>query len=122
MIRYSKNRLEKETEIVEISSSLYHVVALRTDGTVIAVGKNKDGCCEVVDWTDIIQVVADNGATYGLKSDGTVVTTKERYQGEISQWKNVIQLQHEDDGVFGITEDSEALFTDSKYYPQTQEI
>lgn len=63
------------------SSNVYgkgHVVGLRKDGTVIAVGDNDYGQCAVYgeEWTDIVAISAGDFHTVGLKSDGTVVATK----------------------------------------------
>ncbi len=46
---------------------------LRSDGTVVAVGYNYYGQCNVGGWADIAQVAAGGYHTVGLKSDGTVV-------------------------------------------------
>ena len=50
-----------------------HTVGLKSDGTVVAVGGNWDGQCDVEGWTDIVQVAGGDDHTVGLKSDGTVV-------------------------------------------------
>lgn len=50
-------------------------IALKSDGTVVAVGHMYDGSsCDVSDWTDIVSVSAEEKFTIGLKADGTVVT------------------------------------------------
>ena len=48
-------------------------MGLRADGTVVAVGDNSYGQCDVTSWTDIVQVAAGAYHTVGLKADGTVV-------------------------------------------------
>jgi len=50
-----------------------HIVGLKSDGTVVAMGDKNDGQCNVGNWTDIIQVAAGCVHTVGVKSDGTVV-------------------------------------------------
>ncbi|MFV0361871.1 MAG: TIR domain-containing protein [Suipraeoptans sp.] len=50
-----------------------HTVMLRSDGTVIAIGENKDGQCNTSDWSDIVGIAAGYRHTVGLKNDGTVV-------------------------------------------------
>ena len=50
-------------------------MGLKSDGTMVAVGWNGLGQCDVSGWTDIIQIAAGGIHTVGLKSDGTVVTT-----------------------------------------------
>ncbi len=65
-----------------VSAGDYHTVALKSDGTVVAVGDNDDGQCDVDGWTDIVAVSAGYRHTLGLKSDGTVVATE--YTGDSS--------------------------------------
>ncbi|SEL53092.1 Regulator of chromosome condensation (RCC1) repeat-containing protein [Ruminococcus sp. YRD2003] len=71
-----------------------HVVALQSDGTVVAFGNNDDGQCDVSDWKDIIAVSAGQKHTVGLMSDGTVVAVGCNDDGEcnVSDWKNVIAV------------------------------
>ena len=48
-------------------------MGLKRDGTVVAVGENDYGQCEVSGWRDIVAVAAGWSHTVGLKRDGTVV-------------------------------------------------
>ena len=52
-----------------------HTVGLRKNGTVVAVGDNNHGQCNVFYWNDIIAVAAEWWHTIGLKRNGTVVIT-----------------------------------------------
>jgi len=58
-----------------------HTVGLSSNGTVVAVGDNTTGGCDVDNWTQIFQIAAGGspviiGAfTVGVKLDGTVVST-----------------------------------------------
>jgi alpha-tubulin suppressor-like RCC1 family protein len=49
-----------------ISQAGYHTVGLKSDGTVVAVGDNDYGQCDVGGWTDIIQVAAGGITRWGL--------------------------------------------------------
>jgi alpha-tubulin suppressor-like RCC1 family protein len=60
-------------DITQVAAGWYFTVGLKSDGTVVAVGNNYNGQCNVGNWTDIIQVAAGDFHTVGLKSDGTVV-------------------------------------------------
>lgn len=53
-----------------------HTVGLREDGTVVAVGDNSYGQCNVSEWKDIKAIAAGDWHTVGLCKDGTVVSTK----------------------------------------------
>jgi len=48
-------------------------VGVRSDGTVVAVGYNNRGQCNVGKWANITQVAAGDYHTVGVRSDGTVV-------------------------------------------------
>jgi len=41
-----------------VAAGGYHTVGVKADGTVVAMGLNSDGQCNVGGWTDIIQVAA----------------------------------------------------------------
>ena len=75
-------------DIVQVVAGGYHTVGLKSDGTVIAMGNNASGQCDVGDWEDIIQVAAGGYHTVGLKSDGTVVAAGDNSNGQcaVSGW------------------------------------
>ena len=75
--KYGELDFEDWTDIKEIASGGSHTVGLKSDGTVVAVGKNNSGQCDVGDWTDIVDIEACSGFTLGLKADGTIVATKD---------------------------------------------
>lgn len=49
---------EKWNSIVKICSGIDHVIGLKTDGSVVAFGKNDYGQCNVNDWTNVKDVFA----------------------------------------------------------------
>ena len=59
-------------------------MALKSDGTVVAVGWDKYGQCDVGGWSDIVQVAAGRWHTVGLKSDGRVVALG--LGAELAKW------------------------------------
>jgi alpha-tubulin suppressor-like RCC1 family protein len=71
-----------------------HTVGLKYDGTVVAVGDNYIGQCDVGNWTDIVEVSAGNGHTVGLKSDGTVVAVGSDMHGEceVDGWTDMVHV------------------------------
>ena len=79
---------ERETLV----AGLYQTVALKTDETVVAVGYNDNGQCDVSDWTDIVAISVGNYHTVGLKVDGTVVAIGWTKNGEcdVSGWTDVV--------------------------------
>ncbi len=85
---------KKWTDIVAISAVGYYTVGLKADGTVVAVGDNTDGQCEVSDWRDIVAISAGYGHTVGLKADGTVVAVGDyNYdQCEVFDWRDILAV------------------------------
>jgi alpha-tubulin suppressor-like RCC1 family protein/ABC-type branched-subunit amino acid transport system substrate-binding protein len=69
-------------------------VGLKSDGTVVAVGSNSWGQCDVGGWTGIIQVAAGWAHTVGVKSDGTVVAVGLNNWGQcdVSGWTGIVQV------------------------------
>ncbi len=74
-----------------ISSGGFCTAAVKSDGTVVAVGDSSDGQCDVDEWTDIVEVSAGRFHTVGVKSDGTVVATGNNSVGQsnVSKWRNI---------------------------------
>ena len=72
----------------------YHTVGLSSDGTVVAVGDNSYGQCDVDSWENIIQVAAGYRHTAGLKSDGTVVAVGDNSYGQcgVGGWTDIVQV------------------------------
>ena len=77
--------------VVSISAGGDHVIGLKSDGTVVAAGKNGFGQCDVSEWTDIVAIAAGVGHTVGLKNDGTVVAAgwNDYVQCDVSDWTNI---------------------------------
>jgi hypothetical protein len=82
------------TDIEQVDGGGFFMVGLKNDGTVVAVGDNSRGQCNVGGWTDIIQVTAGLDNTLGLKSDGTVVAVGDNDYGrhDVGGWTNITQV------------------------------
>jgi alpha-tubulin suppressor-like RCC1 family protein len=77
-----------------VDGGCWHTLGLKSDGTVLAVGYNSYGQCDVGNWTDIIQVDGGGEHTVGLKSDGTVVAVGYNGYGQcnVGDWTGIIQV------------------------------
>jgi len=77
-----------------VAGGAWHTLGLKSDGTVVAVGYNSYGQCNVGSWTDIIQVDGGGEHTVGLKSDGTVVAVGYNGYGQcdVGNWTDIIQV------------------------------
>ncbi|MBM7609167.1 alpha-tubulin suppressor-like RCC1 family protein [Lysinibacillus composti] len=89
-------RWPKET----IAAGRRHTVAIKSDGTVLAVGGNKYDQCDVNGWRNIVAVTAGNvhmatntGNTHtvGLKTDRTVMAVGWNNHGQcnVSDWRGI---------------------------------
>ena len=96
-----------------IAAGHSYVVGIRTDGTVVAVGSNSDGQCNVDDWSDIISVSASclSNTTLGLKSDGTVVFAGNGWwnDNEISDWTDIVAIYSNAGIAVGIKSDGNVV-------------
>jgi alpha-tubulin suppressor-like RCC1 family protein len=80
--------------ITEVAAGSHHTVGLKSDGTVVALGNNEYGQCDVSGWTDITRVAGGLDHTVGLKSDGTVVAVGRNYEGQcdVGGWTDIVQV------------------------------
>ena len=83
--------------IKALAGDYFHTVALKSDGTVVAVGDNRYGQCDVSSWRNIAAITTGPGRvcyyTLALRTDGTVVATKGlRCHNEIQKWNNIVSV------------------------------
>lgn len=101
--------------VVEVSMGFTLMVGLKDDGTVVAVGDNDYGQCNVQGWKNIVSIDAGNYHVVGLRADGTVVATGGFTGGgsatRVSSWKNIIAVEAGYDFTLGLKDDGTVLFT-----------
>lgn len=110
-----------------LSIGIYHAVAVKTDGTVVAARFGDElyhGQCDISDFKDIVEVAAGRYHSIGLRSDGTVVATNyipnsyyNSYNGQcdVSDWKDIAEIAAGDDYSAGLKMDGTVVTTDSTY-------
>ena len=80
----------------QIAAGNSHSIGVRSDGTVLAVGRNNAGQTNVSGWTDIVAAAGGDTFTAGLKSDGTVVAVGDNtfHQTEVTGtgWTGITAL------------------------------
>lgn len=95
-------------QIFSIAAGENHTVGLRSNGTVVAVGYNKWGQCDISGWTDIVAVAAGNDHTVGLRSDGTVVAVgNNNYDArcDVGDWSDIVAVAAGDNYTVGLRSD-----------------
>jgi len=77
-----------------VAGGAWHTLGLESDGSVVAVGYNSYGQCDVGNWTGIVQIDGGGEHTVGLKSDGTVVAVGRNDDGQcnVGNWTDIIQV------------------------------
>ena len=87
-----KQKLENAQKTIALGGN--HLIGLKSDGTVVATGKNTKGQCNVLDWRNIVAIDAGDDYTVGLKTDGTVVATGDNHYGQcnVSKWRDMVSV------------------------------
>ena len=82
------------SEITAIACGTGYAVGLRADGTVVAVGENDSGQCNVEKWRDITAIACGWSHTVGLRADGTVVAADydEDTCNAVKGWRDIIAI------------------------------
>ena len=85
-------------DIVKLSFGVKHLLALRRDGSVLAVGDNSRGQCDVDSWSDIEDIAVGWYQSFGVTKSGRVMTAGEfsapkLNAAQIATWRNVEQLK-----------------------------
>ena len=98
-----------------ISGGEDHTLAIRTDGTVAAVGANGDRQCNVGSWSEIISVSAGDKYSIGLKSDGTVVAAglNDYEQCNVQGWSDIVAVSAGYRHTLGLKSDGTVVVTGS---------
>ena len=99
------NRFSQWKNIKVLAGDSTHTVALKSDGTVSAIGNNEDGQCDVFSWKNIAAITTGSASigydakmssaryTLALRNDGTIVATKGiPCRDEIQQWKDIVSV------------------------------
>ena len=95
----SSSRITELERLTTSRISAYedYSVGLKQNGTVIAVGNNVHGCCNVNEWHDIIAIAAGNEHTVGLKADGSVVAVGNKGllscgECDVDDWHDIVAV------------------------------
>lgn len=101
--KLSQNQKEKISEwnhIVDVAAGELFVVALRSDGTVLAEGHNGNGQCNLDEWQahEVVDIDAGWSFTVGLTDSGELLFAgkadklKSDYEKDKDAWKDVIKI------------------------------
>ena len=104
-----------------------HTVGLRADGTVVAVGDNSYGQCNVGEWTDIVAIAAGDWHTVGLRSDGTVISTQPNssiYSAacDVDNWSDIVEIAAGCGYTLGLHSDGTVIALGYNDYGQREDV
>lgn len=90
--------------IVTLSPNGLHVVALKSNGKVVASGSNQYGQCNVRSWRDIVAIETGRYFTVGLTKDGHVLVAggKNTQFNETKEWQDIVAISASDDHILGL--------------------
>ena len=105
-----------------IGAGSQHSVALKTDGTVVAIGDDKYEQCRAVSWSNIIAVSVGPWHTVGLKKDGTVVATgrNDGLQCNVGNWSDIIAVSAGFSHTVGLKKDGTVVTKGKNDYNQCE--
>ena len=77
---------------IMVAAGPNYTVGLKSDGTLVAVGQNTYGQCNVSSWENISAIAAGYYHTLGLRAEGTVVATGQNTYGQcdVSEWNLIV--------------------------------
>ena len=98
----------------------FHTIGLKSDGTVVSVGRNRDGYYYVHNWEDIVAIASSFTHVVGVKSDGTVVAygNNRNNQCDVHSWRNIVAVSAGHDHTIGLKRDGTVVATGRNIYKQ----
>ena len=109
-IAFGKDVLEEEQDAVGFSSSELNYAVLYSNGKVRVYGEENDfGQKETSGWNDIISVTAAPNCTYGVTSDGQVLTAGIPAVQGIASWIQIRKIECGSSYAAGLRDDGRVI-------------
>ena len=113
------------SDIISVSIGFDHILGLKKDGTVLAMGSNDFSQCNVRGsyWKNIIAIEAGTYASFGIRSDGTVTAVgsfinMDTFE-EIDSWRDIIMLATGSSHIVGLKADGSVVAAGGDLYGET---
>lgn len=88
----------------------YHTVGLKSDGTVLAIGKNCGGILNTSSWKNIVAIFASDSDILGLDNSGKVYSTYAN-KNEVAKFTNVVAIAGTEMYAAGLKKDGTVVTT-----------
>ena len=97
-----------------------YTIGLKSDGTVVAVGGNDAGQCNVADWEYITAVAGNQFHTVGLRADGVALASGKAHLGQcnVGDWTELVAVAAGSSYTVGLKRNGTLVTTGSNYYEQ----
>lgn len=105
-----------------VSAGVNYTVGVRSDGTVVATGRNKVGQCNVQGWREVAAVSAGGWHPLALRFDGTVVAAGSDYFGQcrVGDWTDIVSISGGSSHSVGLRADGTAVAVGFDRFGQCQ--
>lgn len=116
-----RNKINQKSLIHKtVSAGTWHTVALKSNGTAVAVGDNSKGQCNVFNWTNLIAVSVGESHTVGLRSNGTVVAVGSNVSAQcnVFNWKDIVAISAGKNHTVGLRSNGTVVVTGDYSYGQ----
>lgn len=94
-----------------IAAGYDYTLGIKENKSVVAVGANRDGVCDISDWMDIVAIASGNNHTIGLKQDGTVIAKgySDDERCNVTGWKDIISIAGGNNHTVGLKSDGTVI-------------
>ena len=103
---------------IALSAGENHTAVLCKNGTVVAVGKNGEGQCDMDNWQGITAISAGGKHTVGICQDGTVVAVGENRSGQCDtgRWRDIVAISAGENHTVGLRENGTVVAVGDNTY------
>ena len=104
---YGENNVAQWSDVVSICADSFLTFGVRSNGTVLATGRDVYGECKVSGWNNISKVFSGFSHTVGLRTDGTVVAVGNNESGQcnVDSWTNIVDIETTSSITIGLRSD-----------------
>ncbi len=124
-LKTDSNTLKQWDNVTSVATGNHHelsrhIVGLISDGTVVAVGENSYGECNVGNWNNVVAIYTGEHYTVGLRVDGTVIATGNNCFGQcnVNSWHDIVAVCVGSGHTVGLFSNGKVIATGSNSYGQ----
>jgi|GEM_PF-6593151 len=114
---YERFDTSKWKDIVDIEAGDKHLLGIKNDGTVVAVGDNSFNQLDVSKWKNIVSIEAGGNHSVGLLKNGSVLAcgNNDLSQCEVGEWTDITQISASNDISAALNKKGEVFITGGEH-------